>query len=130
MTLRVVTLLQSVLLVELHYIVGQLVHIVRAGDKSCHALVIPESAVGRVARRQYGGTVLYSHAENLGLEVGSLAQHVAYSGAEHVVGRHLCRLRCGAYALHRGVVAAVHHLVAHAELVRGDTVSGRSGSCI
>ena len=100
MYLRVVALLHGVLLVELHHIVGQLVHIVRAGDKSSHALVIPESAVGRMARRQNGSTVLYSHAENLGLEVCSLAQHVAYSGAEHVVGRHLCRLRRSAYALH------------------------------
>ena len=83
-----------------------------------------------MARRQNGCTVLYSHAENLGLEVCSLAQHVAYSGAEHVVGRHLCRLRCSAYALNRGVVAAVNHLVAVAEVVRGDAVSGWSGSSI
>ena len=130
MNLRVVALLHGVLLVELHHIVGQLVHIVRAGDKSGYALVIPESAVGRMARRQNGCTVLNSHAEHLGLEVGGLAQHVAYSGAEHVVGRHLSRLRCSAYALHRGVVAAVYHLVAVAEVVRCNAVSGRTGSSI
>ena len=73
MRLRVVALLHAQLLVELNNIVGQLVHIVRAGDESSHRLVVPESTICSMACGQDGSAVLYGNTIHLGLEVGGSA---------------------------------------------------------
>ena len=66
--------------IELLYPVGQLFHVISAGDEVAHGVVEPVGGIGRVAGGQDGGTVLERDTDDFRLEVGGQLQLVADGG--------------------------------------------------
>ena len=125
MHLRVVAFLHSCLAVELVHPVGELVHIVRAGDKACRRLVVPVGGIGCMSGGEDGCAVLQRHAYHSGLEVCRCTQHVADGCSHHVSRRHAAGFRAGAHTCDGGVVGAIDAFAVEVEVVSRDTAGGR-----
>ena len=101
---------------------GQLVHIIGAGDEvSCRG-VPPVGGIGSMACGQDGCAVLERNAKDLGLVVGGYLEHIADTCGKEVARRHLALSARRAHAMHGGVGHAVHLLAGNHKIVAGDAV--------
>ena len=116
----------AVALVEALDPLGQLLHVVAAGDEVPRSIVQPVGPVGRVACGQDGGAVLDGYAYGLAAEVGGDAQLVGDGRREEVAGRHLPALAVGrADGGHATILRAVDRGVVLDEVIARDAVDGR-----
>ena len=118
----------SVAAVETGHPRGQLLHVVGAGDKGRHALVIPVGGIGRMARGQDGSAVLERDAHHLALEVGGQSQLVAHGGHQQVAWRSPAQRAGSAHTGLAVVLHARHGFAPYVVAVAGDAARGWRGA--
>ena len=109
--------------VELLHPLGQVLHIVGAGDEVTRLVIQPVSTVSRVACGEDGGAILDSYTDGLRAEVRSDAQLIGDGRSEEVAGRHLPADAVGyTYRAYRRVLRAVDGVAILEEVIPCDTV--------
>ena len=126
---REITLWQMLVIERVHPL-GQLVHIIRTGDKLSALIIKPVGTVRIMTCRKNGSTVFQCHAHYLGSAVGCNLHLISESRNPEVSGRHQARLAVGAHRLHGFIIRAIHLLAILHKIVSGDSVDRRHTACI
>ena len=109
--------------VELLHPLGQVLHVVGAGDEVARLVVQPVGTVSRVTCGEDGGAVLDSDTDSLRAEVRSDTQLVGDGRREEVAGRHLPADAVRyPYRAYRRVLRAVDGVAILEEVIPCDTV--------
>ena len=107
---------------------GELLHIVGAGDEAERLAVEPVGSIGLMARGEDGSAVFERDAYHLRLPRGGRLELVADGGHEEVARRALSVLRVAAYCLFGGVLTAVDIFAVFHEVVAGNAVDAGYGA--